>query len=181
MYSGPKYEFAQADGTVTVDLIDVSPRPPGQAAAVPERWQFTKETLKNLKTSHETIGKFYVLFLPWPTYKPDITRVRISVRYDADTGGTLYCTPSTITIDTGGPPNASTPGEVNTSAFRPPPQSFGPPGAVTPAGGAMPFGGGAYAPVPNGPMMPMAPSPGSMPIAPLPHGLQPIVMTIGRP
>lgn len=103
LFGGPKLEFAQADGTLTVDLIDETPRPAGQPGAKPERWQFDKNTLRNLKTVDETWGKSYVLFLPWPAYKPDITKVRISVRYDPDNGHTLYSPASSLTIDTSAP------------------------------------------------------------------------------
>ena len=94
LFGGPKLEFALADGTLTVDLIDETPRPAGQPAAKPERWQFDKNTLRNQRTVDETFGKSYVLFLPWPAYKSDITKVRISARYDPDNGQTLYAAPS---------------------------------------------------------------------------------------
>ena len=95
----PKMEFALADGTLTLDLIDESSRPPGQPAAKPERWQFPKEVLRNFQTRDETWGRSYVLFLPWPAYKPDVTRVRISARYDPDNGHTLFAAPAVVTFD----------------------------------------------------------------------------------
>lgn len=96
---GPRLDFAEADGTLTVDLIDETPRPAGQLAATPERWQFNKEMLRNLRATDETFGKSYILFLPWPAHKSDITRVRISARYDPDNGHPLYAKPNTLTFD----------------------------------------------------------------------------------
>ena len=98
LFGGPKLEFAEANGTLTVDLIDETPRPVGQPPATPERWQFNKEMLRSLQTRDDTFGKSYVLFLPWPAYKADTTKVKISVRYDPDNGYTLFAAPSTVTI-----------------------------------------------------------------------------------
>ncbi len=44
----------------------------------------------NLQAVDETFGKSYVLFLPWPAYKPDITKICISARYDPENSHTLY-------------------------------------------------------------------------------------------
>jgi hypothetical protein len=206
LYGGPNYQFAVADGTLTVDLIDETPRPPGQPAATPERWQIDKLTLQKLRTVHETWGKSYMLFLPWPAYKPDITRVRISARYDPDNGHTLYCAPSVVTIDTSGPlgtpvwsgttttttvaPNRPLLGGMAPSA-GPIPAPF--PG-VTPAGGPAPLGapvplGGAPVGTTSVPPVPFAPSgaPVGMPAAPTAPGpaafdpLPPIGVSFGRP
>jgi len=103
LFGGPKLQFVEAEGVLTVDLIDVTPRPPGQKAATPERWQFNKEMLRNLKATDETFGRSYVLFLPWPDYRPDITRVRISARYDPENGPTLYAMPSIVSLNPNGP------------------------------------------------------------------------------
>jgi hypothetical protein len=99
LFGGPKSEFVLADGVLTVDMVDETPRPPGQPAATPERWQFPKAVLRELQTRDETFGKSYVLFLPWPAYKPDITKVRLSARYDPESGPTLFAEPSTVTFD----------------------------------------------------------------------------------
>jgi hypothetical protein len=194
LFGGPKLEFAQADGTLTVDLIDETPRPPGQSGAKPERWQFDKNTLRNLKTVDETFGKSYVLFLPWPAYKSDITRVRVSARYDPDTGHTLFSPPSVITIDTSAPLGApvwdkvapGSTGGAGTNAYHPQPSAVPLPGgmpainsAPIPLGGPAPVPhGGATAPLGGapipiggsaapGPGIPM-PAGGAMPMMPLP-------------
>jgi hypothetical protein len=87
---GPKAVPALADGTLTIDLFDETPRPPGQPANIPERYSFDRETLKSLQSTDERFGKCYILFLPWPTYRPDVTRIRITARYDTDNKKTLF-------------------------------------------------------------------------------------------
>lgn len=154
LFGGPKLEFVQADGTLTVDLVDETPRPAGQPAATPERWQFDAATLRNLQTRDETFGKSYVLFLPWPAYKPDITKVRISARYDPESGHPLFATPSTITIDTSAPFGAPVWSDQGTTTGTKPTASAPPvpgPAAMTGIGGM--------------PLMPQQPAGGQPPIA----------------
>jgi hypothetical protein len=98
LYGGPNLQFTPADGTLTVDLVDETPRPYGQAAAKSERWQLDKESLRKLVTTDETFGKSYTLALPWAGYSSDVTRVRVSVRYDAANGQTLYVAPRVVTL-----------------------------------------------------------------------------------
>ncbi|MCS6865933.1 MAG: hypothetical protein RMJ56_14385 [Gemmataceae bacterium] len=98
-YNGSKLEFVEADGILTVDVIDKTPRPPGATPLRPERWQFNTEMLKRLQTVDETFGRSYVLFLPWPAYRPDVTRVEISARFDPSSGHTLYSPPSILTLE----------------------------------------------------------------------------------
>ncbi|MDY3558709.1 hypothetical protein R5W23_005851 [Gemmata sp. JC673] len=194
LFGGAKMEFAQADGVLTVDLVDDSPRPPGQPAATPERWQFDKATLRNLQTRDETFGKSYVVFLPWPTYKPDITRVKISARYDPESGPTLFSPPATITFDTTTPFGAPlvkdiTKERIAEPALPPGSRVFGNPTALQ-SGPPIPLGGsgagtGTMIPIRNqtapAPMMPIpgAASPiaipnGPAPMMPIPNGPLPI-------
>jgi hypothetical protein len=242
LFGGSKLEFVDADGTLTVDLIDETPRPAGQPPAKPERWQFNKELLLKMRATDETFGRSYVLFLPWPAYKPDVTRVRVAARYDPEdpkNGHTLYAAPAVITLDTSGPHGAPV-WDGHTTTFSAAPGAGGtlPPGALpvarplsetigsVPVGlaGAIPLGGplpgGAREPVrsinltppapqsdpvpilppspptaappaglplpPSGSPTGVAPSggsvpPGLAPVAPLPPGLPPLAITIGRP
>jgi len=100
---GPGMQFAPADGKLTVALYDETARAPGQAAAEPQVWEFTKETLKSLMTPDERFGMSYALFLPWPSYRPDVTSIRIAARYEPEQGNKLYPPESRITIDNSGP------------------------------------------------------------------------------
>jgi hypothetical protein len=196
LFGGPKLEFALADGTLTVDLLDETPRPAGQPGAKPERWQFDKNTLRSLKTADETFGKSYVLFLPWPAYRPDITKVRIAARYDPDTGHTLYAAPTVVSLDHTTPFGAPvwdgstttiTPGrgagplvdrpQLPLSAAPPIPMggSAPNPAALAPGFAPIPLGGGSAhggaPPVPSQPIAPSAP-PTTLPI--MPAGTMPL-------
>ena len=185
LFGDKNLEFVLADGTLTVDMVDETPRPAGQPAATPERWQFDKATLRNLQTRDETWGRSYVLFLPWPAYKSDITKVRISARYDPDNGNTMYATPSTVTLDTtpfGTPVWSDKP---NTESR---PSSLGA-GSMTgmggfPAGSLQPGGVLANqpgAPIPVGGGIAPGPLPGAMlpPNAIMPNGAAPMPVMPG--
>jgi hypothetical protein len=201
LVGGPKQTFVEADGILTVDLTDESPRPAGQQGAKPERWQFNKEMLKNLRTLDETWGQSYVLFLPWRAYKSDITRIKISARYDQPNGPTLYSQPTVITLDktphgapvwdgtttssvVGGGPDRPLPspgmpnGPQPNAPFGLNPISLGGP---QPAFSAPPAP--AMQPIPLSPAGPPAPT-GSVPLGPVPvappSGLEPITLTIGK-
>jgi hypothetical protein len=197
---GPNMEFVQADGTLTVDLVDDTPRPAGQPAATPERWQLDKTTLRSLRITDETFGKSYVLFLPWPAYKPDITRVRISARYDPDnTGFTVYQKPTSVTIDTSGPLGTPVWDGVSTTSASPvgarsQPLTAGMPafGTMVPAPQPQPFptapAYGTPVPAPRPQPFPQ-PQPVPLSAAPAPNvtpagmtldGLPPIAITVGR-
>ncbi len=167
LYGGPKLLFAEPDGTLTVDMIDETPRTDGKPNATPERWQFNKEMLKNLRTVDETFGKSYVLFLPWPAYRADITKLRISARYDPDNGHTLYAMPAVITIDTSAPFGA--PVWDGTTSSTPLGGTLGKP--LPPSGGMTP--GGAQPGVGSQPLQPIPISGGGVPSV-VPSGVIPI-------
>ena len=123
---------AAADGTLTVELIDETPRHVGQPPIKPERWQFKKDVLKSLRTVDERFGPNYVLFLPWPSYRPDVTRVRINVRFDPDQKGgfTLYAPEAKLALD----PSLAGTNEIGAGPVQtsPPPSD-----TITPAGVSM--------------------------------------------
>jgi hypothetical protein len=197
LFGGPKLQFVEADGTLTVDLIDETLRPAGQKGATPERWQFNKEHLKKLRAKDETFGESYVLFLPWPAYRPDITRVRISARYDPETGNTLFAQPSVLTIDKtphGAPVWDGTTSSVPLTPGTTVPRAMTPNPAPTPlppsvpvsgSSGAIPIGGAPFnasapAPLPpistpivTHPPMPLSPIAPQGPIPPAPDALAP--------
>lgn len=138
-------QFAMAEGKLIVALYDESPRPPGMPANKPEGWEFTKETLKGLLTPDERFGLCYAVFLPWPTYRPDVTRVRIAARFEPEGGYPLYAKDTYITLDNRTSPNEG--GGVQSHSFTPgtgaqPAGGFSPLGGPPPAGGV----GGATGP-----------------------------------
>jgi hypothetical protein len=184
---GPNMQFAQPDGKLTVALYDETPRPPGQAPLPPEGWEFDKETLKQLRTFDERFGMSYALFLPWPTYRPDVTRIRIAVRYDPEKGHPIYGSETRITLDNSAnngkvawsnqvvTPGSQAGNEVRPTGFTGSPAS--PAAPITPPSSPLtsaPPGFGAIAPVPptafGGPISPAAPAG--------PAGLPPIATVI---
>jgi hypothetical protein len=146
---GPNLQFVEANGRLIVALYDESPRPPGQQPNKPECWEFTKETLQKLKTPDERFGMSYALFLPWPTYRPDVTRVRIAVRYDQENGHSLYAPETWITLDN------SVPGSGAAAAFWSR-------SSVVPGGGIGPTPSSA-SPLPFTPSPASAPPPSPLP------------------
>ena len=144
---GPGSQFVHANGRLTVDLYDETRKAAGVEPRLIERWAFDKETLKKLTTVDETFGRNYTLFLPWPSYRPDLNRVRLTVRYDPVSGPPLYAPDASVTLDpsatgqpvwsggsTSGPQAFPTPGGLATPSLPPPMPSSGPP--QPPAGGA---------------------------------------------
>jgi hypothetical protein len=151
-------QFAIPNGPVTIELFDETPRPgkdPARPAKVGE-WRFEKDVLRQLATPHEWFGKCYALFLPWPEYRPDVVKVRLTVKYEPERGIPLYAEPTTMMIDNGAGPGL--PGL--------PPSGFGPSGPF--AGLPSPFGG-----PPPGNLAGFGPGMPAMP----PGGLPPIVIT----
>ncbi len=98
--AAPKMPFALADGKLVVELFDESPRPGGVEPVRIGGWTVEKDVLRRSVTSDERFGKCYALFLPWPTYTPAVTRVRLTVKYEPESGFALYTAPTTMTIDT---------------------------------------------------------------------------------
>jgi hypothetical protein len=78
---GPEISYPLIDdGSMVVDLFDDT-KPAGEGQPVPlEEWRFDPITLKRL-AKRDIIGWGYTLFLPWGTYKPEISQVHLKVRY----------------------------------------------------------------------------------------------------
>ncbi len=127
---------AAANGTLTIDLFDETPRPPGVPPLTPERWEFKKDVLNALRTVDERFGDCYVVFLPWPTYRPDVTRVRLRVRYDPDNGSYPIFAAETRLILTASGGASDVPGPAAGGGTSP----------NEPGRGVFRFGGGAVSP-----------------------------------
>lgn len=128
---GPNMQFAPANGTLTVDVYDETPRTPGvgPAALRAERWQFSADDLAKLVAHDERFGKSYTIFLPWVAFRSDVTRVKIMARYDpADGGHPLYAPASPLTLDNS-PQAGSTSWSGGTSTVVPQVDSGPPPAA----------------------------------------------------
>lgn len=85
------------DGKLLVDLYDaVHVGPDGQPRWL-ERFDFDPDSLK-LLLRKDFIGSGYTLFLPWSTYRPDITRVQLKVCYMPEKGAPLHAPVSNVTL-----------------------------------------------------------------------------------
>jgi hypothetical protein len=112
---GPQIDYPlAANGSLIVDLFTIDPPvadTTGSNAALPppaangtaqprllEEWRIDKDTLQKL-LHKDTIGWGYTLFLPWGSYHPDITQVRLKIRYDPAEGGLpLYTESGPLTL-----------------------------------------------------------------------------------
>ena len=122
--------------------------------------------------SDERFGKCYALFLPWPTYTPAVSRIRLTAKYEPDSGFALYAPPATVTIDTTGTGDGGSP--VVRSNTTVPAERWGGP-VVMPAN---PTGPTAFpAPIPIPPPTP-GPAAPTGPAAALPAGLPPLAITL---
>ncbi len=95
---GPEIKFPEkGDGSVVVDLYDLSGAPPGAQGKHINHWQLDSGNLSKLLRK-DKIGWGYTLFLPWPEYTPAVTRVQLNVAYTPAKGNPLYAPPSTISL-----------------------------------------------------------------------------------
>ena len=94
---GPAIDFPQVgDGGLVVDLYNDTAGPATQPL---ERWQIDPVTLQKF-LKKDIVGWGYTLFLPWPTCRPDVTKVHLTVRYDPAGGGSpLWAQTSLVTIE----------------------------------------------------------------------------------
>jgi hypothetical protein len=88
------------NGTLVVDLYDDAPLAQGKPAMLLEEWRFNKETLKTL-CHKDAIGWGYTVFLPWGTYRPEITQVHLQMHYDAPGVAPLYSSNSSMVLNHG--------------------------------------------------------------------------------
>ncbi len=114
---GPQADFPlAAPGRIEVRLYPDPPKP-GVPDAPLEVWQLDPETVKR-KLQHDAIGWGYSLTLPWGTYRPDLTHVRLTVRFEPLGGGTpLYAQETHLTLHGQGPPEVQT--TTTTQAQKP--------------------------------------------------------------
>jgi hypothetical protein len=87
---GSVVDFPQAgEGKLVVDLYDETQAPASGPALPLEEWRIDKDTLQRL-LRRDVIGWGYTVFLPWGTYKPEIQKVRLKVRFEPVHGTPIY-------------------------------------------------------------------------------------------
>ncbi|MCS7045888.1 MAG: hypothetical protein NZO58_05995 [Gemmataceae bacterium] len=88
----------QAAGNVSVELYDATHANAQSPPKIMERFEIDKDTLKRL-LQKDDIGWGYTVFLPWSTYRPDVKRVQLQVKWQPDSGVTLYSPPAVVVLN----------------------------------------------------------------------------------
>ena len=95
---GPEIKYPMAgDGSLVVDMYEGAVQP-GSNVSPLEEWRFDPTTFHNL-LKRDAIGWGYSVPLSWGTYRPDITRVQLRVRYDPAKGTPLYAQSSSMALN----------------------------------------------------------------------------------
>lgn len=105
----------QGEGSIMVDLRE-APTPGTDSQTQPkliERWEIPHDALQRL-LSKDQIGWGYTLYLPWGTYRPEIRRVQLQIRY-LDKGLPQFSPPTVVTLG-----NARDDNQVTTRSFQTP-------------------------------------------------------------
>jgi hypothetical protein len=113
---GPEIKYSMAaEGALVVDLYD------GTAAAVPgaaplEEFRYDSVTLSKL-LRRDAIGWGYTVPFMWSTFRPDVTRVQMKVRFEPAKGTPLYAENAAMAIDY---PGLASPAPVVSQSAKPP-------------------------------------------------------------
>ncbi len=100
---GPEIKYSMpADGALIVDLYEGTVAP--GAPAVPlEEFRYDSATLQKL-FRRDAIGWGYTVPFMWSTYRADVTRVQMKVRFEPTKGTPLYAENASMAIENPGPP-----------------------------------------------------------------------------
>jgi len=90
----PGYQSASANGKLTIEMFDET-----SGSTRLGGWTLDKDTLKKMVSKDERFGRCYTLFLPWPDYKGQAIRLKMTARYEGENSYPLYAIPSMLTID----------------------------------------------------------------------------------
>jgi hypothetical protein len=92
---------ACGEGAIVVDLYDPNRSEKDSGAAPLGQWRYDSVTLQRLLRK-DVIGWGYTLFLPWPDYKPEYTRIQLRLRFEPAKGGmAMYANSQPMTLDNG--------------------------------------------------------------------------------
>jgi hypothetical protein len=179
----PGFKPVDAHGTLTVEVYDNTNKTNDETGPLIRSYAIHKEQLKVMVAMDERWGKSYTLFLPWPEYKPSVSRLKIVARFEQENHITLYHPASYVTLDTGYKSPISKQSQIlpgplggnsaNSAGFMAPPSNFpGLPANAAPASlpplDPLPIGGRSATAAP------------STSNAGIPAGLPPLVYTIPR-
>lgn len=93
-----KESSEEADGVVTIQLHDRTVTPQGEEPPPLEEWRIEGGTLKYFLASQVSSPE-YTFVLPWSSYKPEITQVRMEVKYESKSGNTVSAKSDVLTLD----------------------------------------------------------------------------------
>ena len=103
---GPEIKYSMAaEGALVVDLYDGA-APLGAAAVPLEEYRYDSVTLSKL-LRRDAIGWGYTVPFMWSTYRPDVTRVQMKVRFEPAKGTPLYAENASMAIDNSGLSNTA--------------------------------------------------------------------------
>ena len=104
LFGNAKPTPATADGKLTVKLYqEVAEVGQPRKSVFLGQWVFEKDALKSLKCHDERFGPHYQVFLPWPSYSPEVAKIRLTAKYEPEGGFPLYAPDAVIVIDTSVP------------------------------------------------------------------------------
>ncbi len=106
------------DGALTVILYDDSDVPHGGESKQLEAWHYKNPELK-LLLKRDIVGWGYSMFLPWSTYRPDLTSIHFKLCYQPAKGLPIYKDSGPITLDS---PNCLPPAGGQDAAAKKPGQ-----------------------------------------------------------
>lgn len=86
------------DGGLLIDLWDSSPRGSDSAPKQIEHFIISPEVFKEF-AKKDVIGDGYSIFFPWPTYRPDITQIYITMLYTSAAGEKYFHQSGTFAVD----------------------------------------------------------------------------------
>jgi hypothetical protein len=85
-----------ARGQLIFDLYDVTGAPEKPAEMV-HRTVIDPDTLRKLR-KRCYVGDGHVVFVDWPTYRPEITKVRVHLSFVPENGTPIYADPTVISL-----------------------------------------------------------------------------------
>jgi hypothetical protein len=101
LFGPDQKEYLLADGKLVVELYATPPEQPQAAPVRMEVWEITKDKLNTVCLRKDFFGQGYTLNLPWPSYRPDITRVQLRPRYEPEKGTVVYGPEEMLALNNG--------------------------------------------------------------------------------
>lgn len=85
----------QTKGSLEVDCVEV--KSDGSKVML-EKWEIDPLTMSRVFRKDSGIGWGYTVFLPWTTFRPDVRRLEMQVKFVPEKGMPLFSQPALITL-----------------------------------------------------------------------------------